>query len=66
MVRLFQDFTESNDPYGEHDFGSLEHGSHKIFFKIDYYNKDQRSGSEDPSDPDQTSRVMTIMLANEY
>ena len=24
LVRCFKDFTEDNDPYGEHDFGVIE------------------------------------------
>ena len=33
-VRLFKDFTEDNDPYGEHDFGSVEEDGIKAFWKI--------------------------------
>ncbi len=65
-VRDFDDFTEDNDPYGEHDFGSLTHESHKVFWKIDYYSPDLQHGSEDPADPEQTCRVLTLMLAHEY
>ena len=65
-VRQFDDFTEDNDPYGEHDFGSFDHNGEKIFWKIDYYDKSYQYGSEDPSNPEVTNRVMTIMLAEEY
>ena len=65
-VRQFDDFTEDNDPYGEHDFGSFDHNGEKIFWKIDYYDKTYQYGSEDPSNPEVTNRVMTIMLAEEY
>ena len=65
-VRDFSDFTEENDPYGEHDFGLLEHQDQKIFWKIDYYAPDMNSGSEDPADLGQTIRVLTVMLADEY
>jgi Protein of unknown function (DUF3768) len=59
-------FIEDNDPHGEHDFGSFEIEGRKLFFKIDYYDKDMRFGSEDPSDPSKTARVLTLMLAEEY
>jgi Protein of unknown function (DUF3768) len=65
-VRTFTDFDEGNDPHGEHDFGAIEIGAHRVFFKIDYYDVDMRFGSDDPSDPSRTTRVMTIMLASEY
>lgn len=65
-VRRFDDFSADNDPYGEHDFGSLEVDGRRIFFKIDYYDPTYTKASEDPADPRQTRRVMTIMLAEEY
>ena len=65
-IRLYDDFHEAVDPYGEHDFGSLTHEREKIFWKIDYYDQNMVMGSENPADPDKTTRVMTIMLAHEY
>ncbi len=65
-VRSFDDFTENNDPYGERDFGAFDHNGQKIFWKIDYYDRALKYGSEDPSDPEKTTRVLTIMLAEEY
>ena len=65
-VREFKDFTEDNDPHKEHDFGAFNVEGVKYFWKIDYYNSDMTAGSEDPSDPRQTQRVLTIMLADEY
>ena len=65
-VRTFTDFTEENDPNGEHDFGAVEIGGNRFFFKIDYYDPTMDAGSEDPSDPKKTTRVLTIMLASEY
>lgn len=31
QVRTFNNFTESNDPYGEHNFGSFDYKGDKIF-----------------------------------
>lgn len=65
-VATFNAFSEDNDPYGEHDFGSFELCSRKFFWKIDYYDRELKYGSEDPANPDETTRVLTIMLASEY
>jgi len=65
-VMHFEQFSEDNDPHGEHNFGAFDHDGQRIFWKIDYYGPDMMSGSEDPSDPDATRRVLTIMLASEY
>jgi Protein of unknown function (DUF3768) len=62
----FGDFTPDNDPYGEHDFGCFELGACKFMWKIDYYDQRCEFGSEDPSDPRRTTRVLTLMLASEY
>ena len=63
-VESFNNFNESNDPHGEHDFGSFEVRGHKVFWKIDYYNQDLTEGRK-PLDPD-CRRIVTIMLAEEY
>lgn len=65
-VASFDDFTKKNDPYGEHDFGAFSLEGHKLFWKLDYYNTSGEMGSEDPSDPEVTLRVLTVMLAEEY
>ena len=63
-VRDYTDFTEDNDPYGEHDFGSLEVAGSRIFWKIDYYDENLKNWCN-PLDPD-CHRILTIMLADEY
>ena len=65
-VETFNDFTGDNDPYGERDFGAFEHEGQRIFWKIDYYAPGLLHGSENPADPAQTARVLTILLASEY
>ena len=64
-VRAFDAFTPNNDPYGEHDFGSVEHEGETVFWKFDYYDVDLLMHSPDASDPAVTCRVLTIMLAEE-
>ena len=66
LAQTFYEFTEDNDPHGEHDFGSIDAEGYKFFWKIDYYDKDKKYGSPDPTDPEQTTRVITLMLAEEY
>ena len=63
-VENFNSFNEDNDPYGEHDFGSLRFEGKKIFWKIDYYDQDLKFRC-DPLDS-ACRRTLTIMLAEEY
>lgn len=65
-IAAFSAFTDDNDPYGEHDFGSLSQAGHRLFWKIDYLDRDLRLRSPDPADPAITTRVLTVMLAEEY
>jgi hypothetical protein len=65
-VREFTAFSADNDPHAEHDFGSFELTGRKFFFKVDYYDSTMTYGSEDPTEPAKTTRVLTIMLASEY
>jgi hypothetical protein len=63
-VRDYDRFTGDNDPYGEHDFGSLIWHRNRVFWKIDYYDQ-QLQCWQDPTTAG-CQRVLTIMLADEY
>ncbi len=65
-VAAFSDFSEDNDPHGEHDFGALTVLGEKLFWKVDYFDKTLKMLSPDPASPMHTHRVLTIMLASEY
>jgi hypothetical protein len=65
-VRAFNDFTDDNDPHGEHDFGAIDESGVRCFWKIDYYDRATEMGSPDPADPAVTTRIMTILCAHEY
>ena len=65
-VAEFSQFDGTNDPYKEHDFGAFELCGRTFFWKIDYYDKDLEFGSDDPTDPTKTTRVLTLMLAEDY
>ncbi len=69
-VRDFNVFTEANDPYKEHDFGTFDYDGYTVNWRISYYDKEafekgQECGSEHPEDPDKTLRILTIMFASE-
>jgi len=66
QVQDFERFDNDNDPQHEHDFGSFEAEGHTVFWKLDYYSVDLNAGSPDPTDTKVTTRVLTIMLAEEY
>jgi len=65
-VRTFDGFNDENDPLGNHDFGSVIVDGVVVFWKIDYYDEGMEYGSEVPADPSKTTRVLTIMLAEEH
>jgi hypothetical protein len=65
-VASFNAFTKDNDPHGEHDLGRFELIGRTFLWKIDYYDKRCKFGSEDPSNPELTTRVLTLMLACDY
>ena len=62
-IEVYDDFCHANDPHEEHDFGSFEAEGHRIFFKIDLYEEPQ---VKSPNGEPVVTRVLTIMLAEEY
>lgn len=82
LIETYDAFTEDNDPHGERDFGTIyqigdgrwtterprlrEDERERVFWKIDYYDRDMRFASEDAANPAVTRRVLTIMLSDEY
>lgn len=65
-VRGFDRFDADNDPHGEHDFGEVTVAGHRCYWKIDYYDRDLHFASPDPADPTVTTRVLILMLAEEW
>lgn len=65
-LAAYDAFDPDNDPHGERDFGDLEIFGADLLWKIDYYDSECCFGSDDPADPNQTHRVLTVMLASEY
>ena len=62
-IAVYDDFCHANDPHEEHDFGSFEADGHTVFFKIDLY---EEPNVKDANGEPVVTRVLTIMLANEY
>ena len=65
-VRSYDDFDEDCDPWQEHDFGAITILGCRVFWKIDYYDCLLAMRSDEPADASLTTRVLTIMLADEY
>jgi len=65
-LAAYEGFDPDNDPHGERDFGGLELFRASLLWKIDYYDRDLRFGSDDPADVAMTARVLTVMLEEEF
>ena len=65
-VRGFNDFSEYSDPFCVHEAGAFDFdGVGRVLWMIEYYDPSLNWHSENPSDPSQTVRVLTVMLASE-
>ena len=50
-IQAFDAFDDENDPWGQHDFVSVEHDGQTFFAKIDYYNRDLSGHRKTPLIP---------------
>ncbi len=65
-VAAFDSSDADNDPHGEHDFGALTVRGERILFKIEAFDRTLTVASPNPANPAVTTRVLTIMLVEEY
>ena len=82
LIETYDAFDEDSDPHGERDFGTIyqlacgrwtterprsrEDERERVFWKLDYYDRDLQFGSKDTANPAVTRWVLTIMLSDEY
>lgn len=62
----YEGFDADNDPHGERDFGDLMLWGTDLLFKIEYYDTAMQFGSENPADPEVTTRVLTVMTTADW
>jgi len=65
-VASFDAFNADSDPHGWHEMGVIDFDGTTVWFKVDLYDVDYMYGSPEPSDPEQTRRVLTLLLPSEY
>src|SRR3546814_20115100 len=82
LIETFEAVDEDNDPHGEREFGTIYHIAdgrwttgrprlrederERVFWKLDYYDRQMEFASDDAANPAITRRVLTIMLSDEY
>jgi len=65
LMAAFRHCTFSEDS-PERDFAAIDFLGRKVWMKIDYYDAAMEFGSDDPADASVTTRVMTILLPEDY
>ena len=65
-VASFDAFNADSDPHCWHEMGVIDFDGTTVWFKVDLYDVDYMYGSPEPSDPEQTRRVLTLLLPSEY
>jgi Protein of unknown function (DUF3768) len=65
-LQTFDQFNKDNALNREHDFGIIEDRDVRCIWKTDCYDSDMELMSSDPADPSVSTRVLTVMLAEEY
>jgi len=65
-VAGFSEFTEDNDPHGDHSMASVTVCGEVVWFKIDLYDENFCYGAGDPLDDANTRRVLTLLFPSEY
>lgn len=67
ILRTIRDYADwGDDPWGERDLGGFTFEGTRCLWKIDYHDLDMQYGAEQPDDPAQTIRVLTVMLASDW
>ncbi|WP_170411298.1 DUF3768 domain-containing protein [Ruegeria atlantica] len=56
---------DSCEAGSEHDFGEIRVNNRPVHWEINYYNKDLDDDSPDSTNPEKTTRLMTLLLGSE-
>ena len=65
LLRAFRTCDFATDS-PERDFASILYRDRKVWMKIDYYDLDCQFGSDDPANAAMTTRVITILLPEDW
>jgi hypothetical protein len=66
LQHILANMATKDDLSAQTVFGAFDLCSRRFFWKIEYYDKKLEYGSDDPSDLEKTTRVLTLMLAEDY